>query len=503
MLKDEYALELKDIYKSFYQNQVLKGVSLNVEKGMIMGLLGGNGAGKSTLMKIVNGIYAKDSGAIFIGGKEIELHNAQDAKRQGIAMVYQELSLVPTLTVVQNLFLNAEPCNGLSIDEKMCLKQAKEAFEDFGINDIDPNAVAGDLPIGKKQLIEIIKAMLKNPQVLILDEPTASLTQYEIGLLFEFIRKLKERGIAIILISHHMKEIVEICDRAVILFNGTVALNAEVKSLTIPDMVEAMVGREVQEDYVKREKKADYNAEPLLCVKDLENSDGKLNGACFTIYPGEVVGIAGLMGSGRTELIKCIYGLMKPKKGSVTLRGKKITGQKPWVSVDTGVFMIPEDRRKSGIIDIHSVKMNLFLSAWKHFTKGGWIQDKKADEEAKKLIEKLDIKTTGIGQEVKNLSGGNQQKVVFGKSVFLHPDILMLDDPTVGVDVEAKDGICRIISAIADTGSGVLLVSSEFDHLARVCDRVLIMKQGRMVGELKRGKDKLSESSLLVAVQGA
>ncbi|MDO4343685.1 MAG: sugar ABC transporter ATP-binding protein [Eubacteriales bacterium] len=495
------ALELKEIYKSFYENQVLKGVSFAVEKGTILGLLGGNGAGKSTLMKIVNGVYRKDAGQIFVDGKEVQIQNAQDARKSGIAMVYQELSLVPTLTVVQNLFLNDEPHKGLSIDEKECMRRAERAFDEFGIDDIDPKAVTGELPIGKQQLIEIIKAMLKEPHVLILDEPTASLTQREIGLLFEFMEKLKKKDIAIILISHHMQEIVQICDRTVILFNGTVALNDEVANLTIQKMVEAMVGRKVQERAVERKAPPRYEQEPLLVVKELSSKDQKVNKAEFCIYPGEVLGIAGLMGSGRTELIKCIYGMMKPGEGSVLLKGRDITGQKPWKAIDNGVFMIPEDRRRSGIVSIHSVKMNLFMSAWKRFSKRTCINDKKAEKAANELIERLDIKTTGTGQELKNLSGGNQQKVVFGKSIFLHPDILMLDDPTVGVDVEAKESICHIIADIADSGSGVLLVSSEFEHLAKVCDRILIMKQGTFTGELRRGKDELSEASLLVAVQ--
>lgn len=502
MLEKDAALELKDIYKSFYQNQVLKGVSFSVRKGSILGLLGGNGAGKSTLMKIVNGVYRKDSGQIIIDGKEVEIRSAQDARRNGIAMVYQELSLIPTMTVVQNLFLNAEPHGKFGIDEKECLSQAKRAFEEFGIDDIDPKAVAEELPIGKQQLVEIIKAMLKNPHVLILDEPTASLTQREIGLLFDFLDKLKTRGIAIILISHHMQEIVQLCDQAVILFNGTVALDEPVSGLSVQAMVEAMVGRKVQEKTVERRKPADYGGNPLMTVTGLDSGDGRVNGASFQIYPGEVVGIAGLMGSGRTELIKCIYGMMRAKEGTVVLKGKDITGQKPWKAIENGVFMIPEDRRKAGIVSIHSVKMNLFMSAWKRFSRRTCIDDRQAEETAKELISRLDIKTTGTGQELKNLSGGNQQKVVFGKSIFLHPDILMLDDPTVGVDVEAKESICHIIADIADSGSGVLLVSSEFDHLAKVCDRILIMKQGRFTGELRRGEDELTETSLLTAVQG-
>lgn len=501
LLSSEYALELRDIHKSFFQNQVLKGISIAVPKGSILGLLGGNGAGKSTLMKIVNGIYRMDRGQILVNGEEVVIRSARDAARNGIAMVYQELSLVPTLSVVQNLFLHTEPHKGLSIDEKACLKKAKQAFEELGIDDIALNAPVGDLPIGKQQLVEIVKALLKNPHVLILDEPTASLAPREISMLFDFLRKLKARDIAIVLISHHMQEIKQLCDRTAILRNGIVALDHEIEGLTISDMVEAMVGRKIQEKRVERKEKADVNADPLLVVEDLSSEDQRLNGVSFELKPGEVVGIAGLMGSGRTELIKSIFGLRKIKGGRVLLKGRDITGQKPWKAIENGVFMIPEDRRKAGIIAGHSVKMNLFTSAWKRFARFTCIDDRKANEQARDLVSQLDIKTTSIFQEVKTLSGGNQQKVVFGKSLFLNPQVLLLDDPTVGVDVEAKDSICHIISSVADAGSAVLLISSEFDQMARVCDRVLIMRQGRIVDEKRDGADEISETSLLVAAQ--
>lgn len=501
MLSSETAIELKDIQKSFFNNQVLKNVSFRVDKGSIVGLLGGNGAGKSTLMKIVTGVYRLDSGEIYINGQPVSIRSAADAAANGIAMVYQELSLIPTLTVVENVFLNAEPHKGLSIDDSKCLNLVKEAFEEFGIDDIDPKAVTGDLPIGKQQLVEIIKALLKHPTVLILDEPTASLTHKEIDLLFDFLGKLKKQNIAIIFISHHMQEVMHICDRAVILRNGVVELDEEIEKLTVPLMVEAMVGRTMQEESVRQEHRIDRTVEPLLKVENLFSRDGKVNGLDLEMYPGEVIGLAGLMGSGRTELIKCIFGLQSPRSGTVTVEGKKITGRKPWTNVNNGVFMIPEDRRRSGIVGIHSIKSNFFMPAWHRFSRFSCINDKKANAGAEELVSKLDIKTTGIQQELNNLSGGNQQKVVFGKSIFVSPKVLLLDDPTVGVDVEAKEGICRIISDISESGSAVLFVSSEFDQLAKVCDRVLIIKNGTIVKELVNGVDDISENAITVETQ--
>ncbi|WP_312641059.1 sugar ABC transporter ATP-binding protein [Hydrogenoanaerobacterium sp.] len=497
--ESNYSLEVVDIHKAFFNNPVLKGVSFGIEKGEVLGLLGSNGAGKSTVMKIVNGVYRLDSGKIRINGNDVFLKDALDARKHGIAMVYQEFSVIPTLTVMQNLFLGREiKKNGL-IDDKECYRQAQEALREFGI-DIDPNAVLEDLSIGNQQLVEIVKALMQKPSVLILDEPTASLTHREIELLFLFIHRLKKQNIAVFLISHHMQEIMQICDRVVILRNGTVEMNETIDKMSIPIMVQAMIGRKLSSDYIASKQPIIYD-KPLLEVNNLK-WENKVNDVSFQIFPREVLGIAGLLGSGRTELMKCIYGLLQPDSGKITLKGTPIPYGKPWESIEKGIMFVPENRRKSGIIGIHSIKMNMLIPIWKKMKKGMLVDEKKSMALATEMSEKLNIKCTSIEQELESLSGGNQQKVVFGKSMLTNPEILLLDDPTVGIDVEAKAGIARLIRDIADGGSGVVLVSSEMDELERLCDRVLIIREGKVSAELRRDRgDEITESVLAQAIQ--
>ena len=497
---NEYALEVVDVKKSFFENKVLLGVSFGLRHGEILGLLGANGAGKSTLMKIVNGIYKMDSGCIRINGKEVQIKESSDAKQNHIAMVYQEFSLIPTMTVVQNLFLGREPKKHGLIDEDLCHKQALEIFEKLGI-EIDPDAVVGALSIGNQQLVEIAKAMMQEPAVLILDEPTASLTHSEIGLLFDFIDRLRKNGIAIILITHHMQEIMEICNRAVILRGGLVEMDSNVKDVTIQDMVEAMVGRAVSGEIIPPEKPIDYSEQPLLEVKNISWKN-KVNDISFSLYPREVVGVAGLLGSGRTELLKNIYGLVQPDSGEIYLAGKQVPPRhNPAWSIDHGICFVPENRRVNGIIPIHSINMNMMISIWNKYRRHGLLDDKKAIADTRDMISKLDVACTGPGQALQSLSGGNQQKVVFGKSIFTNPKVLLLDDPTVGIDVDAKTQVASIIRGVADQGSAVLLVSSEVEYLETVCDRVIILRDGQIHKIMRAGVDDLSEASIIATMQ--
>jgi len=495
-----YALEVLDIYKSFSDNDVLKGITFGVRKGEILGLVGSNGAGKSTLMKIVNGVYKADKGTVEINGSAAQYRDAQGARNSGIAMVYQEFSLVPTMTVAQNLFLGTEPKKGIFIDDESCIAQAQKAFKDFNV-EIDPQEYVESLAIGDQQIVEIIKAILQQPAVLILDEPTASLTQKEISMLFGFINRLKQQGMAIILISHHLQEVKDICDKVVVLRDGKVALADDISKIELSDIIHAMIGRRFDKnEYIPPQNKI-QRSEPVLEVKGLKWRE-KVRNINFRVYPGEVLGIAGLLGSGRTEILKNITGLYKPDAGEILIDGTRVMPGQPWDAIKNGIFLVPENRRKSGIIAGQSIRDNMLLPIWKKLKNRLFINDQKGREIAGEMIGKLSIKAVDMEQYIERLSGGNQQKVVFAKSLVTEPKALLLDDPTVGVDIEAKNEIANLVRNIADRGNAVLLVSSEMEELARLADRVLILKQGTVIDELSRDNgDEITEQTLSMAIQ--
>lgn len=501
MVKDvSYSLEVQDIFKAFYGNQVLKGISFGVKKGEVLGLLGSNGAGKSTLMKIINGVYTLDKGKIRINGEDVSIRNADDAQKHGIAMVYQEFSLIPTLTVAQNMFLKMEPKRGLLINDKEAFRRTKEALSEFGI-DIDPNAELGTLSVGNQQLVEIVKALQKKPAVLILDEPTASLTAKEVELLFSFIARLKKEEISIFFISHHMQEVMQICDRAVVLRDGHVELNESTENLSIESMVHAMVGKKVSTEYLSPKHKQEDKQE-LLSVSGISYSN-KVKDVSLSVARGEIVGLAGLMGSGRTELLESIFGTRKYNSGSVKISGEAVPSGKPWTAIEQGLFLVPENRHKSGIVGIHSIYSNMMMAVWKKQRgKALLLNDKKAREQSEKMRKDLDIASVNIDQELIRLSGGNQQKVVFAKSLLTQPKVLLLDEPTTGIDVEAKAGVANLIRALADNGSGALIASSETEELVRVCDRVLVMNNGKIISEITRESNGITIENIERAIQG-
>jgi ribose transport system ATP-binding protein len=498
---DPVAVRMSGITKSFSGIRVLHGVDFDLRKGEVRALVGGNGAGKSTLMKILQGIYTPDEGQIEVDGKPVEIRSPHDARALGIGMIFQEFSLIPTLTVAQNIFLGHEPrgAGGL-IDDRASARRARELFAELE-EEIDPNASMRDLSTGYWQLTEIAKALAQDARVLIMDEPTSSLTATEAQSLFALVQRLKERGISIIYISHRMDEIFRITDRITVLRDGRHILTEETAALTMNQVIDAIVGQSMEQAFEWRERSVDRSVAPLLQVRNL-SAGKRVQDVSFDLYPGEIVGLAGLMGSGRTELARTIFGIDRAEKGQILIRGERIDIGNPEEAIAAGVSLVPEDRRIQGLVLDHSVKNNVLLPLLDRLNNAGIIDDRRGDRMAGAIVDDLRIKTNSIATTVRLLSGGNQQKVVIGKWLATEPDILLMDEPTAGVDIQAKTEILGVIRALADRGKGIIVISSELVELLAVSDRLLVLRDGHVVREIDR-REIRTEEELHRAVQGA
>ena len=495
----EIVLSAIGMKKSFNRVEVLHGVDFTLKRGEVHGIVGQNGAGKSTLMKIINGIYARDEGILTIDDEMVVYDTPNAARQHGISMVYQEFSLVPSMTVAQNLFLAREPLKGPFIDEKFTRQKAAQLFNELEV-EISPDSLISDLTIGERQIVEIAKALSQDVSILIMDEPTASLSSVEIQSLFRVIRRLKKENISIIFVSHHLNEVIAICDRVTVIRDGEVALDDEVSKLKLELIIAAMIGKKYVKQSSRRKMEIIHNR-PLLQVFHL-NLNRHFTDINFSLYPGEVLGIAGVMGCGRSELLKTLYGVLHADSGEIRLIDKTIKIDHPAQAVNLGIIHVPEDRRKNGILGGLSIRMNILLPIWKRLSRLGLIQDNKGNEIVNQFIQDLKVKTTNIDQLVQRLSGGNHQKIVFAKSLATKPNILLLDDPTVGVDVATKNDIAQIIRGIADQNNAIILVSSEMEELADLCDRILIMQKGRFTREIDCNKEKgINEEFLMKAIQ--
>lgn len=495
----QYVLEMEGIHKSFNGVKVLEDVSFRLKPGSVHALVGGNGAGKSTLMKILTGVYTCEKGTIKISNEEVKIHNPHDANTKGIRMIFQELSLIPTLTVAENIFLTNEPKKaGYIINNKEMINKTKELLEKFCIG-VNPNAVVNTLGVGYCQLIEIAKALSLEAKILIMDEPTASLSESETVILFDTIRKLKKRGVSIIYISHRMNEIFQVADEVTVLRDGKNIITDSTKDLTMEKIIECMIGASVEKTFEWKERSYKQDGSNILEVKGLCINE-KIKDISFSLKKGEVLGIAGLMGSGRTEIVQAIFGIDKRIKGDIYIAGKKAKIKDVKDAIQSGIVLVPEDRRRQGLILMHTLKDNITLPLLRSIRRRLFIDDNKANSVALESVKELDIKTDGIDKEVRLLSGGNQQKVVIAKWLKTNPKVLLLDEPTAGVDVGAKGEIIDIIRQFADTGRGVIIISSELAELLAVCDRIIILKNGRISGELLR-KDIKSEEVLQHAIQ--
>jgi ribose transport system ATP-binding protein len=496
----EVVLSVHEVRKSFSGVEVLHGVDFSLRRGEVHGIVGQNGAGKSTLVKIIDGAYERDAGEIAVNGVPVPRGAHGEFRRRGIAMVFQEFSLIPSMSVADNIMLTREPTRrtGL-IDQGEVRRQARAALGRVGA-DIDPDQLIEELPVGSRQLVEIAKAISQDASILILDEPTSSLTAGEIATLTAAIGRLTADGISVIYISHHIDEVIAICDRLTVIRDGVVTLTAATGDVTLSTVIEQMLGRSLENALVYQGRDIDRAGEPLLRVEGLRTD--RLRGISFELRGGEILGVAGLLGSGRSELLNAIFGIDRLAAGSIHVRGKPVTLASPRAALNAGIALIPEDRARSGLVREHSVVANMSMAAWSRFARVGFIDDRAAARSANALVDRLRVQVTGLDQEVKNLSGGNQQKVVVAKNLTVQPSILLLDDPTVGVDIGAKREILMQVRELAATGHGIVLVSSEFAELSGVADRVLVMKDGQVRGVLDRAAaDDLSEEALSRAVQ--
>ena len=487
------AVRLSHITKSFSGVEVLKGVDFDLRQGEVHALLGGNGAGKSTLMKILEGVYTADSGSAEIAGKPVDLSSALDAAAYGVAMIFQEFSLIPTLSVAQNIFLAREPkTSGGLLDDRAAERESAKIFAKMGV-DIDPKAQLRTLSTGSWQLTEIAKALSKEARVLIMDEPTASLTSSETRAFFEIIRTLKGQGIAIVYISHRMEEIFEIADRVTVLRDGSNVGTQRVADVTMAGLIEEIIGKKVETAFAWQERHVDRSVAPLLEVNDLQG--GRLRGVSLRLYPGEIVGLAGLMGSGRTELARALFGIDRLSGGTLKVRGQTQSISSPHAAIEAGICLIPEDRREQGLVLEHSVQSNLMLTLLKRLSTRGWVDDVEGRALSEKLVARLSIRTASVAQKTRLLSGGNQQKIVIAKWLAAEPDVLIMDEPTAGVDIGAKGEIVALIRELADAGKGIIVISSELPELLALSDRVLVMREGTVEREFAR-QDIRDESQL-------
>ncbi|MCG0238286.1 MAG: sugar ABC transporter ATP-binding protein [Firmicutes bacterium] len=490
-------LRAVDLHKSFPGVRALQGVSLEVRSGEIHGLLGENGAGKSTLIKCLSGLYRPDSGTIWLGDRPVSWSGPRDALRAGIATIHQELSLAPDLTVMENIALGREPVRGpglIAWREMEAL--AREALGRLGVA-IDPRARVGDLGVGAQQMVEIARALSVDARVLILDEPTAALTQAEAERLFAVLDGLRARGVGIVYISHRLEELYRLCDRVTVIRDGTYVGTYPMPETPEATLVQAMVGRPLQDRFPRRQAAI---GEEALTVRDLSRGQ-VLQGISLTVRRGEVVGVAGLMGAGRTELARAILGLDPVDRGSVTGLGRPVPPGNPRAALAAGLVYVPEDRKRQGLFLNRSVRENLSLASLGRLGRLGWISPRAERELAGRWVRELGVRTPSLEIQVATLSGGNQQKVLFGRWLATDPQVLILDEPTRGVDVGAKAEIYRLINRLAEAGKAILMISSELPELLGMCDRILVMRAGRLVGEFSRSE--ASQEAIMRCAVGA
>lgn len=490
-------IEMLNINKAFNGNVVLNNASFSLLDGEIHALMGENGAGKSTLMKILTGVYTKDSGIIKVNDNEVNFNNPQEAERSGIVFIHQELNVLYDLTVEENMFLGKEIHNKLGVcDYKKMREKCKEVLDTLGA-DIDPKTVMEDLSVGQQQMIEIAKALMVDAKVIIMDEPTAALTEKETDVLFDVILSLKKKGVSIIYISHRMEEIFKLCDRVTILRDGQYIGANLIKDTNITELVKMMIGREIGERYPERDVKI---CDTVFEVKNLTH-DGIFSDISFSVKAGEVLGVSGLMGAGRTEIMQTLFGNMPGFTGKIYLEGKEIKNTNPWDSIKNGFAYITEDRKIQGLMLDETIRANISLVNLSIISKNGIINKKDEVSLSKQGIKEVNVKCTGEEDICRLLSGGNQQKVIFAKWIHTDPKVLILDEPTRGVDIGAKKEIYSLINDLAKKGVAIIMVSSELPEVLGMSDRIMVIHEGKVAGFIDK-KDADQEKVMILATGG-
>ncbi|MCK8060075.1 MULTISPECIES: galactose/methyl galactoside ABC transporter ATP-binding protein MglA [unclassified Fusibacter] len=492
-----FILEMKNIHKAFPGVKALDGVQLNVKKGTVHALMGENGAGKSTLMKCLFGIYKKDQGQILLEGKEVNFENSRHALDNGVSMVHQELNQVQTTRIMDNIWLGRFPMKGLFIDEDKMYKDTLEIFKNLDI-DLDPKEKVGDMQVSEKQMVEIAKAVSYDSKILVMDEPTSSLTEKEVNHLFKIIRALRDRGVGIIYISHKMEELEQIADEVTIFRDGTWVATKDIKDISTDEIINLMVGRDLTHRFPPKTNL------PKDVMMQVENITAKFQPSVkdisFDLRHGEILGIAGLVGSKRTDVLECLFGSRTVESGKIKLHGHVVNNSNPRRSIRNGFALITEERRETGIFAELDIKFNATLANIDQYNKKTLLlNNRHMIKDTDWVVDSMSVKTPTISTKIQSLSGGNQQKVIVGRWLLTEPEILLMDEPTRGIDVGAKYEIYQLMIDLADNGKGVIMVSSEMPELIGITDRILVMSDGRVAGIVNTAETTQEEIMRLAA----
>lgn len=495
-MDNENILVMRNISKSFPGVKALSNVDLEVRRGEVHALMGENGAGKSTLLKILAGAYTRDEGEIYIEGEKVEDLTPKRAENLGISIIYQEFSSLPHLSIAENIFLGRQYTKqGGMIDWKRCREESAALLRQVGM-EVDPSMKVSRLKVAEQQMVEIAKALSKNAKIIVMDEPTAPLTQKEINHLFRVIEELKKKNISVIYVSHRLAEIKEICDRITVLRDGCLVGSAEASDVSVQDMIRMMVGRELKDMYPRADRET---GEAILEIERLSTKD-KLKDISLTLHKGEILGLAGLVGAGRTELARAVFGADEIESGTIRLNGETVRIRSPRDAIRKKIGLVPEDRKSQGLVLMMNVKENITLASLKKFRRGGKLSLKKEAVSSEEYVRKLRIATPDIYTAAENLSGGNQQKVVLGKWLCADCGLMLIDEPTRGIDVGSKVEIYELMKELVEKDMAILMISSEMPELIGVCDRIAVMHEGRLMGILNR--EEFSEEKIMAYASG-